>query len=128
MGNGTPNVNKTFSLVVIDSWDPDFSQDNCAVRGRRAANLHEVVLDGEVDKLRVAQSYDARPQLWFMLVPVVARLDDFGLDLVHYDVESLHGFGGWRVGCVEVDALGERLVPESDEELFDEGVPQEVGV
>jgi hypothetical protein len=50
----------------------------------------------------IAQTRDARPHARLVLVPVVPRFDDLGLDGVKDDVEGLDRVLLGRVGRVEV--------------------------
>ena len=90
-------------LLVVDRGQPDLPEDNGPVRSRRAADLHEVVADGERDEVLVGHALRARPHLGLVQVPVVTGLEDLGLDLVLDDLEGLYGLLGGTMGRVQLN-------------------------
>lgn len=77
-----PDVKVSPSQFVIDSWNPDFPQDDGTIAHSSASHLNKILLDGEVGELRITESFCAGPHSWLMLVPIVARVNDFVLYLV----------------------------------------------
>ena len=50
-----PDVDEPFTLIVIDSRDPDLSEDDRPVCGRRAGDEDEVLIDAEFCQLVVGE-------------------------------------------------------------------------
>jgi len=50
-----PDVDEPFTLIVIDSRDPDLSEDDRPVCGRCAGNEDEVLVEAEVRQLTVGE-------------------------------------------------------------------------
>lgn len=98
-----PNVYEASALLVLDSRYPDLPEDNRAIRRRCAPALHKVFLNRKVHQLRVGQPRRTRPHLGLMLIPMMPRPDDFGLDIVQDDVEGLDSLDGRRMRRVEMD-------------------------
>lgn len=94
------------TLLVIHSRELDLPQNDGAIRRRAAAALNEVSADREGDKVLVGDAGGAGPHAGLVYVPVVARLDDLGLDLVLNDLEGLKGLLGGCMRRVELDLLG----------------------
>ena len=93
----------TLSLGIVNSGELDLPKDDRPVRGRGAADLDEIVADGERNEVVVCHALCARPHTGLVLVPVVARLEDLGLDGVLDDLEGLEGLLRRGMGGVEVE-------------------------
>ena len=92
-----PDVNVSPSQLVLDSWDPDFPQDDGTIAHDPAAYLDEILLDREGGELRIREPRCARPHLGLVRVPMVARLNDFMLNPMEDVVEC---FDSVLVGSV----------------------------
>jgi len=91
------DMNEPLSLCVAYGRDADFAQNYGSVGGRSASDLDEILLDGEILELGVAELSSASPHAWLMLVPVVPRFDDLGFDLSQNDIERIDGV---LLGCM----------------------------
>lgn len=94
------------ALFVIHGGELDLPQNDGAVGRRAAATLDEVPADREGDEVLVGDAGGAGPHAGLVYVPVVARLDDLGLDLVLDDLEGLKGLLGGCMRRVQLDLLG----------------------
>lgn len=94
------------SLFVIHCREFDLPQNDGAIRCRAAAALDEVSADREVDEVLIGDTGSAGPHARLVYVPVVARLEDLGLDLVLDDLEGLKGLLGGCMRRVQLDLLG----------------------
>lgn len=75
-------MNVSRSPLVVHSRNLDLSQDDGAIAHESTAHLDEILLDRKACELRVSESSCTRPHLWLVFVPIVARVNDFVLDLV----------------------------------------------
>jgi hypothetical protein len=75
-----PDVNVSQSQLVVHRGNPDFPQDDGTIAHSSAPHFNEILFNREIGEFRVTESYCAGPHLWLVLVPMVARLDDFMLD------------------------------------------------
>ena len=101
-----PDMNITFPFIILDARNPDLAKNNRAVCGGTAPDLNEVVFNGKRDELFVTQPRRARPHPGLVLVPVMPRFDDRGLDFGQDVVERLYRVLAWWVWLVELDYFG----------------------
>ena len=91
--------------LVLDSRNPDFTEDEGAVAHGPTPYLYEIVLDREMRELCVTQPSCTRPHLGLVLVPMVARLHDFVLDRVKDVIERFNRVCVWVVWRIQVHLL-----------------------
>ena len=53
--HGLPDMDEPFTLIVINSRDPDLSEDDRPVCGQCAGDKDEVLLEAEVRQLTVGE-------------------------------------------------------------------------
>ena len=62
-------------------------------------------LEIEADQVAIGDALGTRPHTRLVLVPVVARLNNRGLDLVLNGAKGLKGVLGWGMRLVKVDLV-----------------------
>ena len=76
-----PHMNKPFSLVIANSWDFYFSEEDFPVSYLPRAHLYEISREAEFKELFVRKARSPLPHARFVFVPVMSRLSDFVFDL-----------------------------------------------
>lgn len=76
-----PDVNVSPSQLIVHRWNPDFPKNDGTIAHSSAAHFNEILFNREIGEFRVTESCCAGPHLWLVLVPMVARPNDFMLDL-----------------------------------------------
>jgi len=70
-----PDMHKPLTLIVIDSRDPDFAEDDRPVCGRCAGDEDKILIEAEPLQLLVGELRRARPHPGFVDIPVPTGFD-----------------------------------------------------
>ena len=99
----SPDVYISLPFSIVDRRELDLAEDDGAVGRRGTPTFDKVLSDGECDKVFVGDTVRARPHTRLVLIPVVTRFEDLGLDLVLDDLEGLYGLLGRTMGRVQLN-------------------------